>query len=406
MEGKAVEDRIALLESRVGRLERIIEVSQVLTSTLNLERLLEIIISIATELTSTEASSILLVDRKTGELHFEIATGTKREEVKSIPVPLEGSIAGWVVQNCAPLLVPDVRQDERFYHQADDLTKFSTRSILAVPLTVRDKVIGVVEVLNKRDGKEFTEDDVQMLSVLAAQAAIAIENARLFQATDTVSDVVHELRTPMTSIIGYAKMLLIAEDLPPETRRSFMQTIHREANRLGNMVNDFLDLAKLESGRIRLERKPVDMGRVLDETLAMLRPQADERAVTLRLDAPSPVPAVVGDEARLKQVLVNLVGNAIKYNVEGGRVDVRVAVNEGWLRIAVQDTGLGIAAEDIPRVFEKFFRVKEAEEGKAKGTGLGLSIAKQIVESHGGEITVESTLGKGSTFAIALPVAS
>jgi len=403
VEENRTEDRIQHLERRVARLEQIIKVSRVINSTLNLEPLLHNIIQIATDLTATEASSILLLDKKTGELHFEIATGVKGQEVKSIVVPLDNSIAGWVFKEGEPLLIPDVRKDPRHYHRADDITQFSTRSILGVPLRVKDKVIGVLEVLNKTDDEEFTQNDVETLTILAAQAAIAIENARLFQQSDLLSEVVHELRTPLTSIRGYSKMLLVAEDIDQETKLEFAETIHREAVRLGQMINDFLDLARLESGRTYMAQEPVNMTEVISETLAILQPQAAERQISIPLQVPETLPTLIGDVDRLKQVMVNLVSNAVKYNREGGRVDIEVQVGEDELNVAVRDTGRGIAEEDLPHIFEKFYRVDNPEQ-QTKGTGLGLSITKHIVEAHGGTISVQSVRGQGSTFAFTLPL--
>ena len=403
MEENYIEERIQHLERRVARLERIIEVSRVINSTLNLDPLLHNIIQIATDLTATEASSILLLDKKTGELHFEAATGIKGQEVKPIVVPLDKSIAGWVVKEGKPLLIPDVRKDPRHYHQVDDTTQFSTRSILGVPLRVKDKVIGVLEVLNKVDDKEFTQDDVEALTILAAQAAIAIENARLFQQSDLLSEVVHELRTPLTSIRGYSQMLLLTEDTGQGQKLEFAETIYREATRLGQIVNDFLDLARLESGRTHIAQEPVNMGEVISETLAILQPQAAERQVSIALQVPETLPILIGDPARLKQVMVNLVSNAVKYNHKGGRVDIEVQVGEDEFNVAVQDTGRGIAEEDLPHIFEKFYRVDDPEQ-QIKGTGLGLSIAKHIVEVHGGAMSVQSVWGQGSTFAFTLPL--
>jgi signal transduction histidine kinase len=403
VEENRTDERIQHLERRVARLEQIIKVSRVINSTLNLEPLLHNIIQIATDLTTTEASSILLLDKKTGELHFEIATGVKGQEVKSIVVPLDDSIAGWVVKEGEPLLIPDVRKDPRHYHRADDITQFSTRSILGVPLRVKDKVIGVLEVLNKMDDEEFTQSDVEALTILAAQAAIAIENARLFQQSDLLSEVVHELRTPLTSIRGYSKMLLLAEDIDQEKKQEFAETIHREAVRLGQMINDFLDLARLESGRTYMTHEPVNMSEVISETLAILQPQAAERQISIPLQVPETLPTLIGDVDRLKQVMVNLVSNAVKYNREGGRVDIEVQVGEDELNVAVRDTGRGIAEEDLPHIFEKFYRVNDPEQ-QTKGTGLGLSITKHIVEAHGGTISVQSAKGQGSTFAFSLPL--
>jgi signal transduction histidine kinase len=403
VEENRIEERIQHLERRIGRLERIIEVSKVINSTLNLEPLLHNIIQIATELTTTEASSILLLDKKTGELHFEAATGVKGQEVKPIVVPLDNSIAGWVVKEGEPLLISDVQKDPRHYHQVDDTTQFSTRSILGVPLRVKDKVIGVLEVLNKVDDKEFTQDDVETLTILAAQAAISIENARLFQQSDLLSEVVHELRTPLTSIRGFSQMLLFAEDIDQGQKLEFAETIYREATRLGQIVNDFLDLARLESGRAHIAQEPVNMGEVISETLAILQPQAAERQVSIALQIPETLPTIIGDPARLKQVVVNLVSNAVKYNQKGGRVDIEVQVGEDEFNVAVRDTGRGIAEEDLPHIFEKFYRVDDPEQ-QSKGTGLGLSIAKHIVEVHGGTMSFQSVWGQGSTFAFTLPL--
>jgi signal transduction histidine kinase len=403
VEENCTEEQIQHLERRVARLERIIEVSRVINSTLNLDPLLHNIIQIATELTATEASSILLLDKKTGELHFEAATGIKGKEVKPIVVPLDNSIAGWVVKTGETLLIPDVRKDPRHYHQVDDMTQFSTRSILGIPLRVKDKVIGVLEVLNKINDEEFTQDDVETLTILAAQAAIAIENARLFQQSDLLSEVVHELRTPLTSICGYSKILLLAEDIDQEKELEFAETIHREATRLGQMINDFLDLARLESGRTHIAQEPVNVSEIISETLAILQPQAAERQVSIALQVPETLPTLIGDADRLKQVMVNLVSNAVKYNHKGGRVDIEVKVVEDELNVAVRDTGRGIAEEDLPHIFEKFYRVDDLEQ-QTKGTGLGLSIAKHIVEVHGGAISVQSTRSQGSTFAFTLPL--
>jgi signal transduction histidine kinase len=400
---KILERRLASSDERIRRLQRIIEVSRVLNSTLDLEPLLQNIIQVAMELTNTEAASILLLDKKTGELHFEAATGVKGEEVKSIPVPAEGSIAGWVVREGKPLVINDVHSDSRFYRRVDDVTKFDTRSILGVPMKVKDKIIGVLEALNRLGDVPFTEEDVDTLTTLAAQAAVAIENARLFQQSDLLADVVHELRAPMTSVVGYSKMLLLNGEQRSTFEQESLETINREATRLGNMVNEFLDLARLESGRTRLAREPVDLQNLVRETVHLLLPNAEERDITLQLYAPEELPPVIGDAARLKQVLVNLISNAIKYNRSSGKIDITLRAEGQNVKVEIKDTGRGIPAEHIPQLFQKFFRAADSES-EAKGTGLGLAICKGIVEAHGGSITVESEVGTGSTFAFTLPL--
>jgi len=356
----------------------------------------------ATELTDTEASSILLLDKKSGELYFEAATGVKGGVLEGIPVPLDKSIAGWVVRKGEPLLIDDVRKDPRFYPNIDEVTSFRTRSVLGVPLKVKEHVIGVLEVVNKKGNQPFTEEDVEVLNTLAAQAAVAIENARLFQQSDLLADVVHELRTPLTSIVGYSKILLTTEELEPALQRRFLETIHREAKRLNTMINDFLDLVRLESGRVGIVKGPVSLRHLIQETVALLRPQAEARRISINIVMPPDLPTLMADEARLKQVLINLLNNAIKYNRDEGLIEIKVERGEKEVRVSVRDTGRGIAPHDLPRIFDKFYR--GSDEVSSLGTGLGLSIAKQIVEAHGGTISVESELGKGSTFTFTLPL--
>lgn len=405
-ETKELEELRALVKRQreeIVRLERMLEVSRELNSRLNLRELLTDIQVIATALTVTEASSIMLVDKKTGELYFEAATGEASDELTRIAVPIDNSIAGEVLKTGKPLIVADVRKDPRHYNLVDSITKFSTKSILAVPLIVKDKTIGVVEVVNKLEEGGFTEEDVEVLTTMAAQAAVAIENARLFEQSDLISEVVHELRTPVTSIVGYAQMLRLP-DIPEDSKQQFADVIRREAVRLGNMVNDFLEWARLESGRVHLVKEPIDMRALAEETILVMRPQADMRDITMSLQSPDEIPTIVGDAKRLKQVLLNLMSNAVKYNRDGGWVDVKVTVSSETLNVSVRDTGYGIAPEDLPHIFQRFYRVASTEE-QVKGTGLGLCIAKQIVEMHGGTMDVESQLGVGTTFSFALPIA-
>ena len=229
---------------RLARMQQLLIVTRILNETLELNTLLRYIIETATDLTQTEASSIMLVDQKTGKLRFAASTNIKRSELEDLPVPMENSIAGWILTSGKAMIISDVQRFPRFYEGVDQHTRFHTRSLLGVPLEVKGRKIGVLEVLNKRNNTPFSEDDIEILTILGAQAAVSIENARLFEQSDAIYDVVHELRTPLTSIIGYSKMLLMADSLPPETRKQFASTIHREADRLGAMVNDYLDLSR------------------------------------------------------------------------------------------------------------------------------------------------------------------
>ena len=401
----ATADRQSLTpeQRKIEHLMRILDVTRILNSTMDQNAQLRMIQEVATELTETAASSIFLLDKKTGELYSEVATGEAADRLKRIVVPLDGSIAGWVAKTGQTAVVNDVEHDKRHYDKADDETKFETRSILAVPLIAQGKIIGTLEVVNKADDRPFTEEDVELLTTLAAQAAVAIEKARLFAQSDLISEVVHELRTPVTSIVGYSKMLSM-EGIPEETKKQFAETIYREARRLGQMVNDFLDWARLESGRVRLEKKPVDMRRVVNDTVMIIKPQAEERGITVEQVMPDGELVVIGDEGRLKQVLLNLASNGVKYNRDNGRLEFIVRRVDGQVAISVRDTGMGIPEESLPNLFQRFYRVP-GTENVVRGTGLGLCITKSLIEAHGGTIEVESKVGEGTTFTITLPLA-
>ncbi|HJW83609.1 MAG TPA: GAF domain-containing sensor histidine kinase, partial [Anaerolineae bacterium] len=389
------------VHSRLARSEYVLEISRTLNSTLDLPSLLELIIGAAQKLTGTEASSILLTDPKTGELYFEAVISTKREAVKRVVVPRE-SLAGWVAREGRAQVINDVSKDARFSPSTDRESGFKTRALIALPLQVKGRTIGVLEVVNRIDHSPFDEEDVHVLSSLAAHAAVAIANARLFQQSDLISEMVHELRTPLTSIVAYSE-LLMRDDLNPDQLRSFVTTINQEASRLTHMINDFLDLARLQSGRIRMAHQPVDVGELLRECCAVMQPQADQKNVRLEAEITGELPALKGDRNRLKQVLMNLLSNAIKYNRPEGRAIVEARDGDGCIELIIADTGRGIPEKDLPHIFDKFYRVADSE-GWASGTGLGLSITREIVEAHGGRIEVESQVGAGTRFKLTLPL--
>lgn len=388
-------------QERIARLEGLLEINRSLASMLDLRPLLYCIVSAARELTETEAGSILLVDRKSGQLHFEAATNL--QGVHSIVVPMEGSVAGQVVQTGKPLVVPDVGRDSRSaYRQTDKQSGFVTRSIMAVPLIVRGNVIGVLEAMNKREGSEFTDEDLELLTVLGDQAAVAVQNALLFQQSDLIAEMVHEMRTPLAAIVAYAE-LLQRPNATLEQNRQFVDVILHESERLNDMARNFLDLARLESGRAHLSQDPVDLSTVIRMVVSVLLPQANAKQVQVSVDVPAALPSVVGDVQRLHQAMLNLVGNAVKYCRSGDSITATAICEGNYLSVSVSDTGPGIPEESLPRVFERFYRVPGAEN-HAPGTGLGLTITRQIIEAHGGEITVSSVVGQGTTFTFTLPV--
>ncbi len=376
------------------------EISHTLVSTLDLAHLLREIVEAACELTESDAASILLLDPQSGELRFEATSNLPPGEVKSLALPLDASIAGWVATNAQPLLVPDTRTDQRWNPAVDELTAYTTRSVLGVPLIAREQTIGVLEAINKRGGA-FTPEDISTLQWLAAQAAVAIVNARLFLQSDLIAEMVHELRTPLQALLA-GSQLLARPGLPEAQRQEVVATLQSETARLSQLTTDFLDMARLESGRARFTLTQFDLAALIAEALDVIEPQAAQRGVRLLADPAPALPPIESDRAKLKQVLLNLLTNAVKYNHPDGAITVRADQAGGYFRIYVDDTGPGIPPEVLPRLFDKFFRAP-ASEASAEGTGLGLPIARRIVQALGGELRVQSTVGQGSTFYFTLP---
>lgn len=386
----------------MSRYERLMEISRQLNSTLDVMTLLNQIIDAATELTNTEQASILLVDPTSGELRFTASSNLSAGAMESMPVPMDGSLAGWVATHSEPVLVEDTRNEKRFFSQADQVFNFNTRNLLGVPMVAHGKTIGVVEAINKINDEPWTEDDVNTLSTLAGQAAIAIENARLFQQSDFIAEMVHELRTPLAALKA-STALLLRPQLPEDRRTEIIKTMQSETERLSRLATDFLDLARLESGRTRLERSHFDIYDLVRESLDVIRHQADDRGISLHITGDQI--AVYGDRSKIKQVLLNLLTNAIKYNHENGEIFVELANSPEFTQVGVRDTGPGISEEHQKRMFEKFFRVPSTSQ-TVQGTGLGLVIAKRIVEAHGGSMWLESKLGIGTTFFFTVAVST
>jgi signal transduction histidine kinase len=402
------QDHISYIEL-MARYERLMEISRQLNSTLDLGALLTRIVTAATELTDTEEASIILLDPNSGELRFEAASNLSGSAMAAIPVPLEGSIAGWVVTHGEPVLVEDAQNDTRWYSRVDKTTQFSTRNLLAVPMKAQNRIIGVVEVINRIDEEPWSKDDVDILSALAAQAAIAVQNARLFQQSDFIAEMVHELRTPLAALKA-STALLQRPNLPPNRRDDILVTMQEETERLSQMTTSFLDLARLESGRTRLKRERFDIYAMMEECATIVQPQASERRIQISVEGESM--NVEADYDKIKQVLLNLLTNAVKYNRDDGAIYCHVESREDidsncppcCTLVSVRDTGRGIKAEDQGHVFEKFFRVADTA-GEVQGTGLGLSIAKRIIEAHGCDMGLTSEMNVGTTFYFTLPTA-
>jgi len=383
--------------------KRIFDITLQLGTTYDHVSLLRKIVFAAKELINTEVASILLLDEASGKLTFASSTNIKPHEMEEITVPLEGSIAGWIFTHGEPRVIED-SNEVPIFRGVDQKIAFHTRNLLGVPMRAHKDVIGVVQAVNKVSGERFTDDDITMLKILASQAAMAIENARLFQQSDFIAEMVHELRTPLASLKA-STALLQRPELPNEKKSNIIEIMKDETERLISLTNDFLDVARLESGRITLDAAPFEMRALLEECANMVAAQADGKAVTI-LVAEEQYQAV-GDRGKLKQVVLNLLTNAIKYNRPSGTIHLKLEPQydgeEPMLEVEVRDTGYGISREHQKNMFQKFYRVPTLEN-VARGTGLGLAICKNMVEAHGGRIWLESEVDVGSSFFFTVPL--
>lgn len=383
------------------RYRRLAEISRTLASTVDLNILLNRITEAAAHVCASEAASILLYDENESQLYFESATNLEEPLMRGLIVPVEGSIAGWIVTNKQPIIIHDTQNDPRHFAQVGKATNVTTTSLLGVPLIAKGKVIGALEAINKRSG-QFSQDDQEILMDLGAQAAVAIENARLFQQSDLIAEMVHELRTPLASL-RTASHLLLRKDVNQDQLDKVVGIIDTETTRLIDMTTSFLDLARLESGRIPFQSELFDPNQLLEESVSLMQDKVSERNLRLNLYVPNPLPEIKGDRDKVKQVVINLVSNAINYNKPSGTITVSGQSRSGELVIAVNDTGQGIRPAEIDHLFDKFYRSQTTEKS-VQGTGLGLAICKKIVEAHGGRIEVQSELGVGTTFSVHLPI--
>ncbi len=411
------ESSLARAEREKSRLERMIRISRLLNSTLDLQELLHFIIQTATEMLASEAASILLEDLRTGALYFAAATGSSAEELRGIEVPTKGSIAGTVFHTGEVLIVSDVKKDLDYFNGVDQQTQFTTRSILAVPLQVHDYTIGVLEAVNKTGKAEFTAEDTEVLQTLATQAAVAIHNARLVAnlreanqqlseldkvKSDFISIAAHELRTPLGIVIGYAHLL--QEEAEGELGRR-TEKLLSGAMRLRGVIESLTNLNYLESEQmqLRLNLESVDLCALITEVADIWQPLMAGKGQTLRRSLPKYPLHLKVDVEKTVTLLNNLLNNAMKFTAEEGVIEISLSHQTGKVLVCVSDTGVGIPRNKLTRVFERFYQVEDHMTRRHQGIGLGLSVAKRIVELHGGHIWAESVEGRGSRFLFNLP---
>jgi len=413
--------RTTELTRSVDQLTALGEISRAVSSTLDVETVLQTIVSRASQLAGADGCAIYEYDDATEAFHIRATHNLDPGLVGTLrATPLrkgEGTM-GRAAETREPTQVADIAAPGAYQsHIRDTLLGAGYRALLSVPLLREGEIIGSLS-LNRHAPGEFPPEAVEVLKTFATQSALAIQNARLFREiadksaqleaasrhkSEFLANMSHELRTPLNAIIGFSEVLVdrMFGELNPK-QDEYLKDIHASGQHLLSLINDILDLSKIEAGRMELELTHFDLPQAIDNALTLVRERAGRRGIALQQAVDGGLGQVTGDERKIKQVLLNLLSNAIKFTPEGGRIDVGTRIADGLAEISVTDTGVGIAAEHHDAVFEEFRQVGEAEK-KAEGTGLGLALCRKFVELHGGQIWVKSQLGLGSTFAFTLP---
>jgi signal transduction histidine kinase len=388
-------------------------------STFDLRAVLQTLVESAARL--CEADKTVITREKNGVFYRAEAYGFSQEfmdYVQDIPIKAEkGSASGRSLLEGRVIHIPDVKADPE-YTSAEAQRLGDFRTVLAVPMLREGVPIGVLS-LTRSEMRPFPEKQIELASTFADQAAIAIENVRLFDEiqdktrqleeasrhkSQFLANMSHELRTPLNAILGYTELIVdgVYGEMP-EKAQATLKRITANGKHLLGLINDVLDLSKIEAGQLTLALDDYSMKDVVHSVYGAVEPLAADKKIAFKTEIAPNLPSGRGDERRLTQVLLNLVGNAIKFT-DTGEVTIRASASNGTYSVSVRDTGPGISEADQAKLFQEFQQADNSITRKKGGTGLGLAISKRIVEMHGGQIKLESQVGKGSTFSITLPI--
>jgi signal transduction histidine kinase len=415
-----VEVRTRELARSVGELRALGEVSQAVNSTLDVEEVLRTIVTKAVELSATDAGAIYVFDEERREFRLRATYGMSEAMIAAISdrhIGIGDANIGEAARRREPIQISDLR--EAPVSALDDIILGAGyRALLIVPLLRPDRTVGLL-VVRRREPGAFPGSTVDLLETFADQSVLAIQNARLFREIEEkgrelelasrhksqfLANMSHELRTPLNAILGYSELIL--DNIygePSEKMRSVLGRVQSNGRHLLGLINAVLDLSKIEAGQLTLSINDYSLKEVVQSVFVAVESLATAKRLALKIELPAALPTGRGDEQRITQVLLNLVGNAIKFT-EAGEVVIAASAENGAFTVAVRDTGPGIAVADQTRIFEEFQQADNSTTRSKGGTGLGLAISKRIVEMHGGRILVDSELGHGSTFTISLPI--
>ncbi len=412
-EAEALRDEIG---RRADRLEIVNRCARALASSLDLEEGFRLFVREMRAALAFDRIVFVLAEGQTARVIATAGLGEETVYPRGTSEPVAGTILESVVERRQAIVRNDMEADP-IYREEPELVAAGLRSEVVAPLAISGRVLGMI-ALSRREANAFTSDDAELVTLLGRQLATAVENDRAFEAertaaeqlrrlaalrADFVSLVSHELRGPMASVVGCAATLRQRwRTLKAEQRESFLALIEEETGRLASLVGDVLDTSRLEAGTFTYSFSDVDIGELVREVAALVDLGHEEVAV--RADVATPLPPVRADRERIRQLLINLLTNAVKYTVAGDEVEVRAAAEDGSVAVSVCDHGPGISPEEQRVIFEKFGRASTTRSAKP-GAGLGLFIARSIAEAHGGSIEVESREGAGATFTVRLPTA-
>ncbi len=406
------------MDTQTRHLEHLTQIGRELSTAADLDHVLQSILSAAAELTGSETASILGLDEESNALRFLALSSQHQNTLETVAVPLDKSIAGMAFSQKKAAAVNDVNNSPFHYKNADQISGYQTRSVLAAPILFRNESLGVIEVLNKIDGADYTGDDVTILETLASQAAIAVQNTRLQKLmektqsdgtrldkmkSDFVAITSHELRTPLGLIIGHSTFL---RELVGDEYRDQVDAIIKSAMRLKEIIENMSSMDNFQSGMSVVRQRSVSVRRLILDTIVTYRQDAEAKKIKLDLDLADSELMIEGDAEKIGIAITNLVNNAVMFTNEGGHVFIVSEQVPGYVKVSVIDDGIGIPLKDLPHIFERFYQVESHLTRKHGGMGLGLSVAKMMVEMHGGRIWAESNEGKGSIFTMLLPLDS
>lgn len=419
-----VDKRTRQLARSVEELKALGEVSRAVNSTIDLPTVLTTIVTRAVELSESDGGIIYEFDETKESFNVRAAHRISPEHLEALrktPIRLGEGALGQAAATQAPCQVADTHEQREFAapQVRDILVDVGFRSLLAIPLLRESRLRGGLVVYRRSRGK-FPDRVVSILQTFAAQSVLAIQNAGLFREiqdksreleiasqhkSQFLANMSHELRTPLNAIIGFSDVLLekMFGDLN-EKQEEYLTDILTSGQHLLALINDVLDLSKIEAGKFELEREPLNLSPLLEGSLVVVRERALAHGITISLEMSDDIQTINADERKVKQIIFNLLSNAIKFTPDNGKVGIRAKKLDGNIEVAVWDTGIGISEEDQKLIFEEFQQADQGLTDKTEGTGLGLALTRKLVELHGGRIWVESVPDSGSTFTFTLPI--